>query len=184
MDISTLMNMRNLLFLLLVVAFFSQTYASEKLQQNDLSRLATWAKQKNLPILLIVSQHHCPFCVRLKEEIIYPMQISGDYEDKVIIAEILLDSTKSILGFKGESVTPGAIADSYKVWVTPTLLFLDHKGREVHKRILGVNTIDMYSYYLDRSLSAALRAVDTGGQGYVLTNDDISGDAPGYDQLY
>jgi len=87
--------MRYLLFLLLVCVFVSQAYASEKLQRSDLSELVASAKQKNLPILLIVSQHHCPFCVKLKEEIIYPMQISGDYEDKVIIAEILLDSNKN-----------------------------------------------------------------------------------------
>ncbi|PVV06363.1 MAG: hypothetical protein B6D77_16005 [gamma proteobacterium symbiont of Ctena orbiculata] len=132
----------------------------------------------------LISQHHCPFCVRLKQEIIHPMRISGDYEDKVVITEILLDSDENIRDFKGASVSPGAIADSYRVWVTPTLLFLDHTGREVHKRMLGVNTIEMYSYYLDASLAASLRAVHTGDRGYVLTKDDISGDAPGYDQLY
>lgn len=116
--------MRYLLFLFLVVPFFSHTYASDKLQRSDLSQLAASANQEKLPILLIVSQHHCPFCVRLKEEIIYPMQISGDYEDKVIIAEILLDSSKNILDLKGNLVKPGVIGDSYKVWVTPTLLFL------------------------------------------------------------
>ncbi len=176
--------MRYLLFLLLVIAFASQVYASDKLQRNDLSQLAAFANQKNLPILLIVSQHHCPFCEKLREEIIYPMQISGDYEDKVIIAEILLDSHKNILDFKGNLSKPSVIADYYKVWVTPTLLFLDHTGREIHKRMLGVNTIEMYSHYLDESLVAALRAVRKGEQDYVPTNKDIIGDAPGYDQLF
>ncbi|MCM8922076.1 MAG: hypothetical protein LC540_18750 [Candidatus Thiodiazotropha sp.] len=176
--------MRYLLFLFLVVPFFSHTYASDKLQRSDLSQLAASANQEKLPILLIVSQHHCPFCVRLKEEIIYPMQISGDYENKVIIAEILLDSSNNILDLKGNLVKPGVIGDSYMVWVTPTLLFLDHTGREIHKRMLGVNTIEMYSYYLDESLAAALRAVRKGDQSYIPMNKDILGDAPGFDQLY
>jgi len=175
--------MRYLLFLLLVVACFPHTYASDKLQVSELSKIATLANQENLPILLIVSQHHCPFCERLKEDIIYPMQISGEYEDKVIIAEILLDSSIDILDFKGNPVKPGVIADSYEVWVTPTLLFLDHTGREVHKRMLGVNTIEMYSYYLDETLAAALKAVRKGDQSYVPTNKDILGDSPGFDQL-
>ncbi|MCU7871747.1 MAG: thioredoxin fold domain-containing protein [Candidatus Thiodiazotropha sp. (ex Lucinoma borealis)] len=149
-----------------------------------MSQLAASANQEKLPILLIVSQHHCPFCVRLKEEIIYPMQISGDYEDKVIIAEVLLDSSNNILDLKGNLVKPGVIGDSYKVWVTPTLLFLDHTGREIHKRMLGVNTIEMYSYYLDESLEAALRAVRKGDQSYIPMHEDILGDAPGFDQLY
>lgn len=180
----TKMNMRHFLFLLLSIPFFSNGYASSKLQRSDLTQLAASANQKTLPILLIVSQHHCPFCIQLKDEIIYPMQISGDYEDKVLVTEILLDSSKNILDFKGNKVKPGVIADSYQVWVTPTLLFLDHTGREVHQRMLGVNTIEMYSYYLDESLDAALRAVREGDQSYVPTNRDIQGDAPGADQMF
>ena len=111
------------------------------------------------------------------------MQVSGDYEDKVIITEIFLDSSEDILDFKGNLVKPGAIADSYKVWVTPTLLFLDHTGREIHKRMLGINTIEMYSYYLDESLATAFKAVREGDQSYVPTSKDIRGNAPGVDQL-
>lgn len=92
---------------------FSHTYASDELQRSDLSQLVVSASQEKLPILLIVSQHHCPFCVRLKEEIIYSMQLSGNYEDKVIIAETLLDSTNTILDLEGNSVMPGEIGNSY-----------------------------------------------------------------------
>ena len=177
------MNIRTLLFLLLVVPYLSHAYASDDLQRSDLYQLATLATQEKLPVLLIVSQHFCPFCVKIKEEIIYPMQLSGDYEDKVIMAEIFLDSSEDVLDFQGNSVKPGVIAESYKVWVTPTLLFLDHTGREIHKRMLGINTIEMYSYYLDESLAAALTAVRKGDQSYVPTNKDVRGNAPGFDQL-
>lgn len=176
--------MRYVLSLLLVATFFSQVHASDRIQHDDLSQLSASAKTHKIPILLVVSQHHCPFCIQLKEEIIYPMLISGDYEDKVIITEILLDASGEMVDFSGNSVSPGVIADSYKVWVTPTLLFLDHAGREVHKRMLGVNTIEMYGYYLDESLAAALTAVREGDLSYVPTKEDIEGDAPGYDQLH
>lgn len=178
------MNKQYLLFLFLIAPFVFHAYAADDLQPSDLSRLGASAVQEKLPILLIVSQHHCPFCVLLMDEMIYPMQISGDYEDKVIIAEILLDSSDNIIDFQGNSVSPGAIAKSYKVWVTPTLLFLDHAGREVHKRMLGVNTIEMYSYYLDESLAAALTAVRRGDQSYAPTDEDILGNAPGFDQQH
>ena len=176
--------MRHLLFLLLTLSSFSHLYASTDLQHSDLSQLAASANRENLPILLIVSQHHCPFCTLLKEEIIHPMRISGEYEDKVIITEILLDSYQDILDFKGDTARPAAIAASYQVWVTPTLLFLDHSGKEVTRRMLGVNTIEMYGYYLDESLKAALKAVREGDRSYIATNEDIQGDAPGFDQLY
>lgn len=68
--------------------------------------------------------------------------------------------------------------------MTPILLFLNHTGREIDKRMLGVNTIEMYSYYLDESLAAALKAVRKGDQSYVPTNKDIQGEAPSFDYLY
>lgn len=176
--------MRCISFLILIAAFTSEAWAADNLRSRDLSILAESAKREGLPILLIVSQHYCPFCVRLKEEIILPMQISGDYNNKVFMAEIMLDSNQKILDFKADMVRPGDIADSYKVWVTPTLLFLDHTGREVHKRMLGVNTIEMYGYFLDESLAAALQAVRNGDQSYIPTEKDIVGDAPGIDQMF
>ncbi|MEW8254319.1 MAG: thioredoxin fold domain-containing protein [Candidatus Thiodiazotropha taylori] len=176
------MKFRYLLILFMVLATLSA--ASERLQHNDLSKLAKSAKKEKLPILLIVSQHHCPFCVRLKREIIFPMQLSGDYQDRVIMVEILLDSADSIRDLDGNLVHPSQIGTAYNVWVTPTLLFLDHTGREIHRRMLGVNTIEMYGHYLDESLQAALSAVKKGDRSYEPTVKDIQGDAPGYDQIY
>ena len=155
-----------------------------KLQHDDLSAVAASAARNKLPILLIVSQHYCPFCVRLKEEIIHPMLISSDYEQKAVITEILLDDPGDIRDFKGKPIKPGALASKYHVWVTPTLLFLDSTGRELHRRMLGVNTIEMYSYYLDTSLDAALKALRNGDYSYVASKEDIQGDAPGSDQLH
>jgi thioredoxin-related protein len=175
--------MRHFLALLLVVPMFTPAHGSDDLLRNDLSRLAEQAVQERLPILLIVSQHDCPFCVRLREEILRPMQRSGADEGRVHMAEIFMDSPDPIVGIEGTRVLPGEIADAYRVWVTPTLLFLDSTGREIHRRMLGVNTIELYGYYLDESLAAALTAVRKGGRSYVPTDDDILGDAPGADEV-
>lgn len=129
---------------------------------TDFSQLASQAKAKQVPILLMVSQDHCPFCVLLKNEVLNPMMISGDYEDMAVMTELLIDVGDAVIDFDGKSVYPGKVAADYKTWVTPTLLFLDHQGKEVHKRMLGVNTVEMYGYYLDESLQAALQAVKQG----------------------
>lgn len=129
---------------------------------SDFSKLAQQAKQKQIPILLMVSQDHCPFCVLLKNEVLNPMMISGDYTDKVVMTELLIDVGDSVIDFDGKNVYPGKISADYNTWVTPTLLFLDYQGKEVHKRMLGVNTVEMYGYYLDESIEAALQAVKKG----------------------
>lgn len=80
--------------------------ANNNLHSRDLLLLATKAKQRNMPILLIIFQQECPFCELLREEIIKPMLISGEYENTVLITEILMDDYDSIIGFDGYSTTP------------------------------------------------------------------------------
>ena len=169
--------MRFALSLMLSTLLAAQAWAARELRGDDLSEVAAAAERQGVPILLIVSQHACPFCELLKTEIIDPMRISGDYVDKVVMVEILMDAETEIRDFHGNLVRPGVIADAYKVWVTPTLLFLDHTGREIHPRTLGVNTVEMYGHYLDLSLQEALRAVRTQDRSYSPSEADIRGDA-------
>ena len=150
-----------LLFVLLTNTAISVA-AIQVPQVSDLAALSQQARQRQLPILLVVTQDHCPFCQLLKNDVIKPMLISGDYNDRVIIAELAYDNMRSIINFQGNKVLPGAVAAEYKVWVAPTLLFLDADGVEVHKRMLGVNTIEMYGYYLDEAINASLRTVQAG----------------------
>ena len=46
--------------------------------------------------LLVVSQHHCPFCQKLESEILDPVMLSGQYTDKIIIVELLMDDEGDI----------------------------------------------------------------------------------------
>ena len=144
-------------------------------QLTNLQQISAQAKLKNLPILLVVSQHECPFCKLLKREVLNPMMVSGDYVDQAVIVELLMDDSENIINREGKSVYPGSIAADYHVWVTPTLLFIDHQGKEVEKRMLGVNTIEMYGYYLDESIKRARKAVKQGEPyNYKVNKQDIN----------
>ena len=179
--------MIRLVFLLLLLACHVSVLAAGQHgktipEATDFSDLASLAKEQKLPILLMVSQDHCPFCVLLKTEVLNPMMLSGDYRDKVVMTELLIDVGDSVIDFDGKSVYPGKIASDYNTWVTPTLLFLDYQGKEVHKRMLGVNTVEMYGYYLDESIDAALAAVKK-GEPYVYKSNlkDQQGTDPHYE---
>ncbi|MBT2968366.1 MAG: hypothetical protein B6D72_01695 [gamma proteobacterium symbiont of Ctena orbiculata] len=150
---------------------------------SDLTEAGKKARDENIPILLMVSQDHCPFCHQLKREVLNPMIISGEYDDKVVIIELLIDIGENVINFEGRNVDAGSIATNYNIWVTPTLLFLDYQGKEVHKRMLGVNTIEMYGYYLDESLKEALTAVKQGEPYRYKTNElDQLGSDPHWDR--
>ena len=127
---------------------------TENLQQD-----AQTARSKNVPMLVVFSQAHCAFCVTLDQEIIQPMLISGDYTDKVLIREIMIDRTGTVVDFDGNAVSPREVFDRYGLFVTPTILLLDHNGKEIAERMTGINTVEYYGYYLDQSIQQALMQV-------------------------
>ncbi len=141
---------------------------------RDLQALKSLAKEKNVPILLAISQDHCPFCHRLKDEILRPMLLSGEYGDKVIIRELLIAPDETLIDFAGVKRKSRDFAAGYQVWVTPTLLFLSPDGRELSARVLGINTIEMYAYYVDDGIDQALaRQRGKDPSVYVPSKEDI-----------
>lgn len=83
------------------------------------------------------------------------MLISGDYTDKIIIREIILNPTVTLLNFNGSAVKASELADKYSIEITPTLLFLGPDGNELAERIVGINTIELFSYYVDQAIDKA-----------------------------
>ena len=121
----------------------------------DFAALGDRARAGRMPIVLVVSRAECPYCELLKREILQPMLISGDYDGRVLIRELLIDSELPVRDFDGRAVVPDALAERYRARLTPTVLFLDNRGRELTERIIGINTVDFYGYYLDAAIDAA-----------------------------
>jgi thioredoxin-related protein len=84
---------------------------------------------------------------------------SGDYKNTVLIRQLAMDSNATIKDFAGEETTPARLAQSYKIKLTPTLLFLDADGNEVADRIRGVYSLDFFGWYVDQALAKGLRAI-------------------------
>jgi thioredoxin-related protein len=150
---------RSLTTLLLLLLLPMLAHGVEVPKATDLAADARLAASKQVPILLVVSQDHCSFCHLLKREILRPMLISGEYDDKVIIRELLIDEGESVVNFQGRTVEAAELAHTYRSYLTPTLLFLDHQGRERAPRIVGINTIEMYGYYVDEAIDQALASI-------------------------
>jgi len=151
---------------------------------GDFSRLGKTAKDKNVVILISVTQEHCPFCRKIKEEILKPMLLSGEYGDKVLIRELSIDPGETVTDFEGNERMAADFADGYQVWVTPTLLFLGPDGTEMTQRMLGVQTVEMYGYYVDQSIEQALQRLhDTDAERYRPSAEDIGAYPPLWDDL-
>ena len=122
----------------------------------NLKEIGTNAEERNLPIMLLFIDSDCDNCVKINEEVIGPMIISGDYQDKIIIQFINLDEDK-IIDFNGKESNVDKVADHYNLELTPTVSFVDEKGIEFIEPISGMSNLDYYGSLLDESIDKALR---------------------------
>ncbi len=122
---------------------------------ENFAALGDRARSGHMPILLVVSQEDCPYCELLKREILEPMLVSGEYDGRVLIRELLIDSELPVRDFDGQAIAPDALAQRYRARLTPTVLFLDDRGQELTKPMIGINTVDFYGYYLDAAIDVA-----------------------------
>ena len=81
---------------------------------------------------------------------------SGEYDERVLIRELMIDPDTGIAGFNGQATTTAAVARHLGVEITPTVLLLGPGGQSLHEPIVGINNSEMYGYYLDRAIEKAL----------------------------
>ena len=126
---------------------------------RDFSQLARIAKNQQKLIMLEFSASYCSYCVQLEEEIIKPMLLSGDYDADVLIRKVDIDGFAQLRDFDGTPISVSALAKQFGVELTPTLVFLDSDKREVSKRIVGVNSLDFFSAYVDDAIEHGLTVI-------------------------
>lgn len=127
----------------------------------DLQRDGFEAQEKGIPILLEFSMHGCPFCEEVEAEVLRPMLISGDYDNKVMVRKVMIDEDSSIVDFNGERITFEELASRFNVFVTPTLVLVHGSGETMGLEMVGVTTIDFYGAYLDQAIDQALVKIST-----------------------
>lgn len=155
-------------YLLLILIFIAQaptvTYADSKVHEiiktTDLAQLGTDSGKTRRPILLLMSRANCTFCINLKREILNPMVLSGYYDSRIIIRELMIDSDTKILGFDGHELDASIMASKYGVSITPTMLFLGSDGTEQTERIVGMSTVDYFPFYIDQTIDKAVKKLN------------------------
>jgi thioredoxin-related protein len=163
------MLLRYLLRLWLVLALIAPSYAKDAGTQEvyvplakDLNAIGNLAQQKQLPILLLVAAEWCSYCTLIQDEFLEPMIKSGNYDDKVLIRVMYMDSGETLRSFEGDPVPADQLAARYKVKLTPTVLFLGPNGEELAPRIVGISSPDYYGAYLDQHIEAAAEQLRSG----------------------
>lgn len=122
---------------------------------KNLSQDMQLAQEQGTPILVEFSLPGCHYCVTLEEEVLQPMMRSGEYDDKVILRQLVSGEYNQVMDFTGESITGSALAEKHNITIYPTLVFFDGRGKEVGERLVGVILLDYYFAELDRALRMA-----------------------------
>jgi len=133
----------------------SSVFASEDssvIEESDFQQLSIEMKNKNVGLVLMLHAEFCHYCELMDSDILSPMVKSGEYTDKVLIRKLQVDEARDIKDFTGKVVEPSDMAAVYGSFVTPTLVFLDSKGKERAKQMVGINTVEFFGAYLDAEI--------------------------------
>ncbi len=124
---------------------------------HDLARLGERARHEGRLIVMMVARSDCPYCRLLEREVFRPMIKGRDFADQILLGELFIDPGETLVDFQGRRKAAEKFAkERYGVTLTPTVLFLGPDGRELAKRMVGVNTLEMYFYYLSETIRQAL----------------------------
>jgi thioredoxin-related protein len=122
---------------------------------NDLAALGELAQQKHLPILIMYSAEDCGYCKRLEAEVLGPMGLDATTASRVIVRKLMMDEYESLHDFHGDEQNAETYAILQGVQVTPTLALLDSSGKTLVPMIIGYQSADMYSSYLDQAIDVS-----------------------------
>ncbi|MCK5727279.1 MAG: thioredoxin fold domain-containing protein [Thiotrichaceae bacterium] len=115
--------------------------------------------EKKLPLLLAITASHCPYCLQLEDEFLRPMILSGEYNDQILIRELVIDLHSEVIDFDGKKISNNQFTTRYNANMTPTMIFIDEKGKEVAEKIVGINTPNLFGAYIDIEITKALAKV-------------------------
>lgn len=161
------MHLRTALVSLLVLICQQSLYAAgtEIPQANNLVEIGHLSSQQDTPAVVFVSREACPYCRTLRDSILKPMLAAGKFENRAILVEVSMERTDPLIGFENNPVTAQEFGESYRAGITPTLLFLDSEGREIGKRIVGISNLELYGFYLQKSIDEALLEIRSKNPG-------------------
>jgi len=93
------------------------------------------AKKSGKPVFLYLHSRSCSWCKKFEEEVLTNNSVSLKLRESFISVAVEVDEQKEV-------------ANEFKVWGTPTMVFLDGEGREI-KRIRGFVDSETFANALD-----------------------------------
>ena len=143
----------------LVVILGGISIAAEPLQDiyttEDFATEASLARQAGVPLMVVFSTDDCPYCVRLKNQVLRPLVQNGKLSKKVLLREFNIDIGGKVTDFDGERVRSRVFVSRYDIYATPTVVLVDYDGEPLATPIVGYNEPDAYTEQLNETIDSA-----------------------------
>jgi thioredoxin-related protein len=114
------------------------------------------AKAAKKPILLFFNLEGCHFCRFSLRTTIVPLYRDQGWRDTIEFRQITIDDGKSLIDFDGKKISNEEFAKKRKGGFTPTVMMVDGDGRLLTEPIVGIASVDYYSYNVDTMIKAAI----------------------------
>lgn len=126
---------------------------------TNLYKSALTSNNKNIPILIMFSIDDCPYCQKVKEEILLPIQNIKSYDDKVIIRHINTSNENDIINFQNNQSSTSELKEFYNINFFPTVILLNKNGRKIANSMIGITTAEQYWQELDNNIQDAIEYI-------------------------
>ncbi len=123
---------------------------------RDLAADARLAAERRIPLLVLFSEAGCPWCQRARQEFLLPMQRNPEYQAKVMMREVGVDSTAALVDFAGNTTTQANFARRSQIGMAPTVMLFGARGEVLGEPLVGFGSADYYGYFIDQRIDSAL----------------------------
>ncbi len=119
-----------------------------------------YMQEHQVPMLMFFHATYCTYCRTVDDEFLQTMAEDPEYEGRLIIRRVEIDSDKPEIEWQGTSYTPVEFARIQGVELVPEVIYFAPSGKQVVDELKGVTVPDFYPQYLDKRLRAAERCID------------------------
>ncbi len=147
----------------IAVFFFSNLHAQEGINfVHSLEEALAMAKEENKPIFMDAYTTWCGPCKKMNREVFVKKTVGDFYNENFINVKMDME--------KGEGV---ALTEKYRIYLYPTLIYLDKNGKEIN-RLAGYRNVPQF-------LEDGKKSLDPANSAASMEERYVSGDRdPGF----
>lgn len=149
-------------YLLLFAGMFSVSSHALAVKSSSVKQITDLRNESrqsagNKVILLMFSSEGCEYCEFVRNSYLLPLSNNPQYKDTVLVREVLREDYNYIYDFNGNEIGGDTLALRYDIDLTPTIIFMDHRGRELSQRIVGITLLDYLDMYIDKAILESVK---------------------------